>query len=431
MATLSRRRVWRQATTFLSASSLITTTLLSATASFADTDAREKARRIHDRLVGTPVTTQTITSEFNAPSDTLLNEMEALVDNGRAIDAAYLAMDNDDNPGFYHSTVKNWATPWTNEEQNRFAPLNDYSALVVGLVRDAIDFRQLLTGTFLYVGTTEGLPAYAPNNNNHYEALEASDANLSKASDFMQVPQSSVNGLPEPAIAGLFSTRAAAKAFFVDGTNRAMFRFTLLNHLCMDLEQLKVFDLPADRIRQDISRSPGGDSRIFLNSCIGCHAGMDPLAQAFAYYEYSYPSEDAAAGQSEEQRKASGQLVYSAGQVQGKYHINGDNFNTGFHTPDDRWTNYWRLSENIEKIGWPTAEVTHGQGARSMGAELANTEAFAQCQVTKAFKAVCQRDPITSDAAVIDSIRTEFRSGYNMKQVFAQTAVYCADEALP
>ena len=92
--------------------------------------------------------------------------------------------------------------------------------------------------------------------------------------------------LPPAAIAGILTTRAAAEAFFVAGTNRAMFRFTVLNHLCMDLEQLKDGGRPADRIRQDVSRSPGGDSRLFLNNCIGCHTGMDPMAQAFAYYNF-------------------------------------------------------------------------------------------------------------------------------------------------
>ena len=32
---------------------------------------------------------------------------------------------------------------------------------------------------------------------------------------------------------------AAAAMFFVAGTNRAMFRFTLMNHLCTDLEQVQ------------------------------------------------------------------------------------------------------------------------------------------------------------------------------------------------
>ena len=102
--------------------------------------------------------------------------------------------------------------------------------------------------------------------------------------------QTAVTGLPPQATAGVMTTRAAAEAFFVAGTNRAMFRFTVLNHLCRDLEQIKDTTLPADRIRQDVSRSPGGDSRIFLNDCIGCHSGMDPLAQAFAYYNFDATS---------------------------------------------------------------------------------------------------------------------------------------------
>ena len=65
-----------------------------------------------------------------------------------------------------------------------------------------------------------------------------------------------------------------------------MFRFTLMNHMCMDMEQVHDTSIAPDRIRQDVSRSPGGDSRVFLNNCIGCHAGMDPLAQAFAYYNF-------------------------------------------------------------------------------------------------------------------------------------------------
>ncbi len=86
----------------------------------------------------------------------------------------------------------------------------------------------------------------------------------------------------------MLTTRAASKAFFIDGTNRAMFRFTLINHLCRDMEQVHDTSRAPDRIRQDVSRSPGGDARVFLNGCIGCHSGMDPMAQAFAYYNFQY-----------------------------------------------------------------------------------------------------------------------------------------------
>ena len=32
--------------------------------------------------------------------------------------------------------------------------------------------------------------------------------------------------------------------------------------------------------------APAATARVFLNNCIGCHTGMDPMAQAFAYYTY-------------------------------------------------------------------------------------------------------------------------------------------------
>ena len=111
-------------------------------------------------------------------------------------------------------------------------------------------------------------------------------------------------------------------AFFSDGTNRAMLRFTLMNHLCTDLEPLKDITRTPDRVRRDVSRSPGGDSRIFQNGCVGCHAGMDGLAGAYAYYEWDYSTD-----------KADGQLVYRnpanpkfdpANGVSLKHNINGD-----------------------------------------------------------------------------------------------------------
>ncbi len=356
---------------------------------------REQAKRLHDRLAGVP------------PGAAVLDSMAADIAAGRPEDAAFTAMDNS---AFYNVTLKNFITPWTNEEQTVFAPLNDYTATVIGMVRDNVPFNTLLSADLLYVGDPAlGLPPYAVDNNDHYEALENQGIDL-KA---MLVPssQSALTGLPPSATAGVMTTRAAAKAFFIDGTNRAMFRFTLLNHLCTDLEQIKDNTRPPDRIRQDVSRSPGGDSRIFLNSCAGCHSGMDPLTQAYAYYDYD---EDA------------GRLIYTPGSVQAKYLINSDNFKYGYVTPDDRWDNYWRSGPNA-LLGWDSAMTGSGEGAKSMGMELENSEAFASCQVKKVFKTVCFREPGNSaDRGKISAITASFKaSNYNLKQVFAEAAVYC------
>jgi hypothetical protein len=378
---------------------------------------REQAKRIHDRLIGT------------LPTAAMLSAMETEILNNSAFDAALLAIDGNGgvtaNPGFYNTTLKNWASPWTNRDQDPFFDLNDYSALVIGLIRDDEDFRQLLYGNILYTSNADG---YSTTNNDAYVALEQSGADLSDdVNVLVRTTQSSVNGLPASAAAGVFTTRAAARAFFIDGTNRAMLRFTLLNQLCMDMEDLKDGTRPSGRIRQDISRSPGGDSRLFINNCLECHSGMDPLAQAFAFYQYQYPANNVEGGQ----------LIYTDGVVQPKYFNNALNFEHGYVTPDDRWTNYWVLGSNADKVGWrddisvDTSPYPEANGAATLGRELADTDAFAACQIKKAFKVACLREPDASDDSLFDtanpaSLIRGFRAGGNMKNVFAELASYCA-----
>lgn len=357
---------------------------------------REQAKRIHDRLAGVP------------PTNAVLDTMESMTSSGPAgaINAAYEAMNN---PAFYNVTLKNFATPWTNRDQSVFEPLNDYTATVIGMIRDDKPFNTSLSADILYVGNTAGLPAYSMTNNNHYQAMEDQGANL--MTDLIETTQSSMTTLPASATAGVMTTRGAAEAFFYAGTNRAMFRFTMMNHLCNDLEQVKDITRAPDYIRQDVSRSPGGDSRIFLNSCIGCHSGMDAMAGAFAYYEWD---------------QNANQLIYTPGTVQGKHLINPDNFKYGHVTTDDGWINYWRNGQNA-LLGWDSLLPGTGNGAKSLGQELAASEAFADCQAKKVFKAVCLRDPgDTTDRSQVAQMADNFKSnGYRMKQVFAEAAVYC------
>jgi hypothetical protein len=373
-------------------------TLLALAAQPAFADARSQAKRLHDRIAGVPA------------SAAVLDDMAADIAAGRAVDAAYTAMEN---RSFYDVTLKNFAMPWTNRDQTMFAPLNDYVATVIGMVRDDVPFNGVLSDDILYVGSgVSGAPAYSPSSNAHYEALEAAGANLKTA--LVRTTQSSAAGLASEATAGVLTTRAAAQAFFIAGTNRAMFRYTLLNHLCMDLEQVQDATRPPDRIRQDVSRSPGGDSRVFRNNCVACHAGMDPLTQAFAYYDYD---------------DAAGRLVYSNGQVRPKYFNNDDTFRPGFVTPDDRWDNYWRKGRN-SLLGWDPALPGSGQGAKSLGRELAGSERFARCQVEKVFKNVCFRVPSDAqDRARVDAMTGSFKAnGYSLKRVFAEAATYCIGE---
>jgi len=64
---------------------------------------------------------------------------------------------------------------------------------------------------------------------------------------------------------------------------------------------------------------------------------------------------------------------------------------------------------------------------KSLGKELANSQAFAQCQVKKVFKAVCLRDAESSaDLTQIRTTTTSFKqNAYQLKQVFAEVGAYC------
>ena len=380
---------------------LATMALLLSTQGLASS--RDQAQRIHNRLAGVPADASTL--------DTMANMIDGA---GGPQAAAELAMEH---PAFYNVTLKQFATPWTNEAQDVFVPLNDYTATVIGAIRDDVDFRRILYADLLYVGNAS--PA-AADSNAHYRNLENQHADLKEV--LQPSSQVSQYGTPSEAVAGVLTSRAAAQAFFYAGTNRAMFRFTLMNHMCRDLEQVKDVSRPSDRIRQDVSRSPGGDSRIFRNNCIGCHSGMDPMAQAFAYYDWQG-----------EQEGDGGRMLYNTSsdadtgtRVQGKYLINSNNFPWGYITSDDSWDNYWREGPNAN-LGWDASGEGHGNGAASLGRELAHSETFATCQAEKVFEAVCLRKPADSaDTQQLATMTAAFKNNnYRMKTLFGDAAVYC------
>ena len=371
--------------------------LLGATA-FAAGPTADQATRMYNRIAGVP------------PSATVLSSMMAT----DPVSAALLATND---PAFYNDTIRNLAAPWTNRDQSVFVPLNDYTATVVGMVRDDVPFNTLLSADLVYIAdSASGVPAYSPTNNDMYQSMDANNVDLK--AHLVSSTQSALSGIPAAATAGVMTTRGAASAFFINGTNRAMFRFTMMNHLCNDLQTVMDTTRPPDRIRQDVTRSPGGVSTLFLNNCIGCHSGMDPMAQAFAYYNFNNIDPMTAS--------TMGQIVYTAGQVQPKYFINKTNFPQGYSTPDDGWINRWRTGPNYI-LGWSGSLPGNGNGAKSLGQELESSAAFASCQVTRVFKYVCLRAPNTAaDFTKVNSMIASFQANqYKLRQPFAEAAAYC------
>jgi hypothetical protein len=374
---------------------LVVLVQVASPAAFAGQAERQAAVLLHTRITGVP------------PSPANLNTMEQDLVQGNKEAAAAIPIAQ---PQFYNNTLKNIFLPATNRDQSVFVPLSDYVVTAIGMIHDDVPFNTALSADILYTLNASGLPAPSASNNNHYATADANDVDISAS--LVKTTQTAVYGYPSGAPAGLMTTRGSASAFFVNGTNRAMFRFTLINHLCRDMETVQDATRPSDRIRRDVSTSPGGDSRVYLNTCVSCHSGMDPMAQAFAYYNFD---------------NTALQMVYTAGSVQHKYAINTTNNPYGFVTPDNSWSNRWRSGPNSLVLGFDPTLPGSGTGAASLGQELAQSQAFAQCQVQKAFQAMCLRLPSSqADTTEVNTLTQAFQAnGYKLKQVFADAALYC------
>src|SRR5690348_10526286 len=95
----------------------------------------EQAKRLFERLTGT------------TPNSATLTQMATDIGGSNAIGAANLAMQD---PSFYNVTVLNFAQPMSNKPQALFVPLNDYTATIIGMVRDNIPFNTVLSADLIY-----------------------------------------------------------------------------------------------------------------------------------------------------------------------------------------------------------------------------------------------------------------------------------------
>ncbi len=186
---------------------------------------------------------------------------------------------------FIDITIKQFLTPFTNVDRLPDAKLNDYVATGAGIIRDDLDFRKIMYDDIYYRGsatlsanTTPAalrITAWAPNANTHYVDFAAKGYKLSSRVHLppvasvtatetteRQVKQSELPGfalLGKPnATSGVLTTRTTGEAFIQAGTNRRMFKFTLLNFMCREMENIHDTTQPDYMVRRDVLRDPFG-----------------------------------------------------------------------------------------------------------------------------------------------------------------------------
>ena len=347
-----------------------------------------RSQLLFRRLTGVPL----------LATDTRAKGFDDLVQAGKLKEAAAIATAD---KNFLAVTVRDWAAPFSNRDESPVVELDDLQALFIGVVRDNLDARLLLTGTFRYEGAPNlGLTAVGTNNNKHYIELAAGrvDYNTSLVKKEPQWPV-------EMGSSGALTTRSWATAHFDAGTNRRPTEYAIKEFLCTPKEKWKDAGLPDMRVRQDVDRKPEGDPNMYLMECRSCHAGLDGLSGAFASYDY-----------------VNGNLsYYGSMRVAPKMYQNGDVYPRGYRTTDDSWVNLLTQHHN-ESFGWRGA--LDGMGLNEFGKMLSNSKAFSECMVQRVFKTVCRRTMTMEEKqSHLSKMASQFEAdGYKLKNLFEEVA---------
>ncbi|PIS11189.1 MAG: hypothetical protein COT73_05345 [Bdellovibrio sp. CG10_big_fil_rev_8_21_14_0_10_47_8] len=408
--------VWGASTKVLVFSVVLNLTSVIAYAQVSDT-ARWEAKRILERISSTKV----------SADHPLIEPMALMTQKGDYLGAAQLATTD---PNFLGSTVKLMGLKMSTRDETFRQPLNDFAAMVVGVTRDDLDARLLLTGNFYYQANPSKIPAGVTvrsdmandllKSNNHYQDLDRPSIDIDQV--LMRVDgqklldgQNAVVNNPDPA--GVITSRAFIVAHASDGTNRRPIEFTFREFMCVPIQEWADTKVSDQRIGRDIDRFPGGDHLKFQTTCKGCHTQMDSLRGAFAMWDVTG------------NRAVNGAMTNRAGSfdnrgIARKMNKNGDVYAGGFVMTDNSFINNSRGPANAEIFGW-RGDVDAGQGVQQLGQMVANSKRFSQCMVKRVYDAVCRTQlDVKNNLPFLSQQALDFeRNNYNIKSLFEKLVI--------
>lgn len=354
----------------------------------------------------------------------LLAAMDEKLAQGDRVGAARIALTH---PNFYNITVKQMALKISTRELTIAQKLNDFAAMYIGVTRDNLDARLLLTGNFHYMAPAGVVGSQdVTRSNAHYELLD--DAAGQRKINLGTVLQR-VNGqvlaaqgggdVANPDPAGVLTSRAFLGAHAIAGTNRRPVEYTMKAFMCVDMADWSDTGSSDARVGRDIDRMPGGDPVRFLTTCKGCHTGMDGFRGAFARWDWT----------------PEGFIIHSSvhtdnrfdrfvNGVSKKMNHNNTTYPSGHVTTDSTWINFARAPANAALFGWrgTPAAVVSGKDVAGFANLIANSKRFSQCMVKRVFEAVCRKDiAISSNPGYFEAHAQNFESGgYRLQELFAE-----------
>lgn len=381
--------------------------------------AMEKASLLYRRLAG-------LRTSVDNPT------VRAMADYIAIDDWLGAAMVATEEPGFYNHVVRDFAAKMSNQDVSVGAPLTDFVATIVGITRDELDARDMLTGDFFYMATGDAVAVPSDllldvvTSNNHYAALEDERYDLAAVltrvdQQYLRDPSAPDELASHPEPAGVLTTRGWMEAHATAGTNRRLAEFTISEFACAEMEQWADSTSPDAFVWRDVDRFPAGDAARYQTECKSCHANLDAFAGAYARFDFEdgftkyapfYP--DGADDPDAMKQQPMG--------VSEKMTHNSDVFPDGYFLTDDHWTNLARSPANEARFGW-RGDAAEGEGLASFAAAVADSVAFSRCMVERVFSEVCLRAPTAAERELVSGLACDFEaSGYNLKQLFQTVA---------
>ena len=380
-----------------------------------------RAQEMFNRLTGAKISVE----------DQRIVDMAAKLAGEDPVGAAAIATDD---PRFLNITVRDFASKMSVRAETINTPLNDFTATVVGFVRDNLSAQGLLTTNKFYMAT---IPSEAPvgsslvddvlRSNNHYQALDLGRYDLGKVlhpavQQVLDTRNGTIKAVDNPSPAGLLTTRQWMSEHAIAGTNRRMVEYAFREFLCSPMETVADNTGPDNVIGRDVDRFPGGSHSKFTSTCRACHTIMDGFRPAFARWTFSngfakHAFVVPAIAMNANEDTSMGMIMDpTVPNVTYKLNKNETVFPDGRVTTDDKWVNDARYGSNLQNFKFVKLS---GQGPNEFGQMIVQSPKFPRCMANRVFSQLCKRDIESTDNTFLDNAAADFVKGnYNLRSLF-------------
>lgn len=341
--------------------------------------------------------------------DARVIKMEALLKTGDTTGAAAVAASDS---SFLDIRIANIAKAMSNRAETAQVTLNDFATTFIGVARDNIDARQLLTGNFYYMDDAvsghpflyQGTGALESSMGDHFKYFEARQYSPSATIKRIDGIHHNTGTFADGDAAGVITSVEFMRNHANNGTNRRIIDYTFREFLCTELANWKDATRPDDWVGRDVDRQAGGDGTTYQTTCRACHSQLDAFRGAFAYFEFHKD------------------IIYTPGKVVNvdtlgmhRFDRNATVYPNGHVTTDNSWANYANGFLNADRFGWRGPNAGHGQN--EFAQLIANSQGFSRCMSRRFFTAMCKRAPATSEETVIRNIATQWEKTYKLKDL--------------